>query len=311
MKAIQFQEYGGPEVLTLGEVPAPSPGADEVCVRTIASSLNPFDGKLRAGMFKDSIPLQLPIIPGWEASGLVESVGAHITRFKPGDAVFTYPAFNPGGTYAEFFVAKAAHVAMKPRTISFTEAAAIPMTAQTAWTALIGVGEVAAGQRVLIHGAAGGVGSMAVQLAKWRGAYVIGTGSGESRALAESLGVDEFIDYRTTQFKDVVHGVDLVLETIGGQTQEDSWGVLRAGGILIATAQPPTPERAKAAGVRAQFINTQPNADALEQIGSLADLGKLRPIIGKEFSLAQAAQAHALMHSGKANGKIVLQVGQP
>ena len=183
------------------------------------------------------------------------------------------------------------------------------MTAQTAWTALIAVGEVAPGQRVLIRGAAGGVGSLAVRLAKWRGAHVIGTGSGTGRTLAESLGVDEFIDYRTTAFKDAVHDADLVLDTLGGQTQEDSWGVMRRGGIPIATAQPPSPERAGAAGVRAQLIFTQPSADVLEKIAALVDIGKLRPIIGAELSPAHAAGAHELIQSNRANGKIVLHVG--
>jgi NADPH:quinone reductase-like Zn-dependent oxidoreductase len=311
MKAIRIHRYGGPEVLSLDDVPAPTPGADEVLIRTIASSLNPFDAKFRAGQMKEAMPVPLPVIPGWEASGVVESVGGSATRFKPGDAVFTYPGFSPYGAYAEYFTAKAAYVVLKPRTVSYMEAAALPMTAQTAWTALIGVGRVAPGQRVLIHGAAGGVGSIAVQLAKWRGAHVIGTGSGGSRALAESLGVDEFIDYRAAAFKDIVRDADLVLDTLGGQTQEDSWGVMRAGGILIATSQPPSPERARAAGVRAQFIDTKPDGETLEQIAALVDTGKVRPIIGAELSLAHAARAHELMQSGRAGGKIVLHVGLP
>ncbi len=311
MKAIRMHQYGGPEALLLDDVPMPTPGADEVLIRTIASSLNPFDAKFRSGQMKDVITVPLPVIPGWEASGIVESVGGNVARFKPSDAVFSYPAFTPFGAYAEYFTAKAAHVAIKPRTVSYVEAAGLAMTGQTAWTGVIGAGKVAAGQRALIHGAVGGVGSVAVQLAKWRGAYVIGTGSGSSRVLAESLGVDEFIDYRTTAFKNAVHDVDFVLDTIGGQTQEDSFAVMRPGGILIAVTQEPTPERARAAGVRAQFIDTQPDGGTLEQIAALVDTGKIRAIIGAELSLAHAARGHELLESGHAGGKIVLHVGMP
>jgi len=185
------------------------------------------------------------------------------------------------------------------------------MTAQTAWMAMVTVGAVEAGQRVLIHGATGGVGSLAVQIAKSRGAFVVGTGSTHSRALAQSLGVDRFIDYRTESVKDAVSDIDVVLDTIGGQTQEDSYGVMRPGGILIATALPPSPERAEAAGVRAQFIFTASSGDVLDQISALVDSGKLRPIIGAELSLADAARAHQISQSGRAGGKIVLYVAMP
>ena len=311
MKAIRVHSYGGPEVLKLDEVPVPVPAADEVLIRVIAAAVNPLDCKIRSGQMREMMPLELPYVAGGDGSGIVEAVGAEVTKFQPGNAVFAFLEVGRSGSFAEYFTIKAAHVAHKPRTVSFIEAAALPMISQTAWLAMIKVGEIAEGQRVLIHGASGGVGSMAVQLAKWRGAYVIGTGSGSSRTMAESLGVDEFIDYRTTAFADVVSNVDVVLDTLGGTTQEASWGVLRPGGLLIATAQPPSPERAKAAGVRATFIHTPPSGEVLEQIAALVDTGKLRAPVGAEFSLAEAVRAHELMESGRSSGKIVLYVGKP
>ena len=311
MKAIRIHQNGGPDVLTLEDMPEPVAAADEILIRVVATSINPIDCKIRAGGMTKSHPLALPATLGWDASGVVDSVGANVSRFKPGDAVFTYPAFGTPGTYAEFVAVKEAQVALKPKTISFVEAAALPMTAQAAWMAVITVGQVSAGQRVLIHGASGGLGSIAVQLAKWRGAYVIGTASRDNLEVVRSLGADEVIDYRTTPFQREVRDVDMVLDTIGGQTQEDSWAVLKPGGILVATAIPPSPERAKAAGVRGAFIFTQPSGDVLAQIADVVDSGKVRPIIGGEFALKDACKAHELSESGRARGKIVLYVGQP
>jgi len=311
MKAIRINQYGGPDVLAVEDAPRPVPASDEILIRVIATSINPIDCKIRAGRMTNSHPLALPATLGWDASGIVDSVGANVTRFKPGDAVFTYPAFGRFGTYAEFVAVNESEVALKPKTISFVEAAALPMTAQAAWMAVITVGQVSAGQRVLIHGASGGLGSVAVQLAKWRGAHVIGTASGDNLKLLQTLGADEVIDYRTTPFESVVRDADMVLDTVGGQTQEDSWAVLKPDGILVATAIPPSPDRAKAAGVRGTFIFTQPSGDVLAQIAEVVDSGKVRPIIGGEFALNDAFKAHELSESGRARGKIVLYVGQP
>lgn len=311
MKAIRIHKYGGPEVLTLEDTPPPATAPDEVLIRVVASAINPIDCKIRAGGMTKSHPLVLPATLGWDASGVVASVGVNVTRFQPGDAVFTYPSFGTPGTYAEFVAVKESQVALKPKTISFVEAAALPMTAQAAWMAVITVGQVSAGQRVLIHGASGGLGSIAVQLAKWRGAYVIGTASRDNLEVVRSLGADEVIDYRTTPFQREVRDVDMVLDTIGGQTQEDSWAVLKPGGLLVATAMPPSPERAKAAGARGTFIFTQPSGDVLAQIAEVVDNGKVRPIIGGEFALKEVRTAHELTESGRARGKLVLYVGQP
>jgi NADPH:quinone reductase-like Zn-dependent oxidoreductase len=309
MKAIRIHEFGTPEVLRLEDVSRPAVGPGDVLIRVVAASFNPIDAKIREGSMKQALGRPLPVILGWDAAGVVEEVGASVAVFRPGDAVYTYPEFKRGGTYAEFVAVDQFQVALKPRTVSFAHAAALPMTAQAAWMAIVTTGAVAAGQRVLIHGGAGGLGSIAVQLAKARSAHVIATASAGDRALVESLGADEVIDYRAVRFQDVVREADVVLDTLGGQTQGDSWSVLKPGGVLVATAQPPSPDRARAAGVRAQFIFTLPRGDVLQQIAAPVDTGRLRPIIGMELALADARKAHE--PANRSAGKVVLHVGAP
>ena len=311
MKAIRIHEFGGPEVLRLDDVEMPEYGPSDVLIRVVSASVNPIDCKIRSGPMKGALRRPPPVVIGWDAAGIVESVGAAVTRLKPGDAVYTYPEFSRGGTYAEYVAVDESQVALKPRTISFAAAAALPMTGQAAWTAVIISGGLAAGQTVLIHGGAGGLGAIAVQLAKQRGAHVIATASGDGVELVRSLGADQVIDYRTTRFAEVVKNADLVVDTIGGATQEDSWSVLKPGGMLVATATPPSPERAQAAGVRSSFIFTVPSCAVLEELALLIDSGQLRPLVGREMSLADTAKAHTLLESGQAKGKIVLHVGQP
>lgn len=216
-----------------------------------------------------------------------------------------------GGTYAEYVAVDASQVARKPRTVSFVSAAALPMPGQAAWTALIETGRVERGMRVLIHGGAGALGTTAVQLAKEHGAHVTATASGDGVALVKSLGADEVIDYRTQRFEQIARDMDIVLDTLGGPTQEASWATLRQGGILIATAIPPPPERADAAGVRAVFVFTPPRGAVLAQLAERVDDGRLRIVVGQEFALADAAQAHRLGEAGKARGKMVLHVAAP
>jgi len=311
MKAIRIHEFGGPDVLRWEDVATPTPRPSDVLIRVIAASVNPIDCKIRSGPMKDALRRPLPVILGWDAAGIVESVGAAVTKFGPGDAVYTYPEFARGGAYAEFVAVDESQVALKPRTIPFASAAALPMAAQAAWTAIISTGELAAGQMVLIHGAAGSLGSVAVQLAKHRKAKVVATATGEGIDLVHSLGADQVIDYKAERFADLVENADLVVDTIGGATQEESWSVLKPGGLLVATAIPPSPDRAKAAGVRASFIFTMPNGAVLEQLAALVDSGQLRPILAREMALADAAKAHALVESGQSKGKIVFHVGQP
>jgi NADPH:quinone reductase-like Zn-dependent oxidoreductase len=202
-------------------------------------------------------------------------------------------------------------VAHKPKTISHVEAASLPLAGITAWEALFTAAQLTAGQRVLIHAGSGGVGSLAVQLAKTRGAYVIATTSGRNLAFVKSLGADEVIDYKAQAFEDVAKNVDVVFDTIGGKVQEASWSVLKPGGILVSVVSPPPEERAQACGVRRAFVFIEPNAEILNQLADLVDTGSLRPIVGAEFALEDIAKAHAFSQTGRAVGKIVLYVGKP
>jgi NADPH:quinone reductase-like Zn-dependent oxidoreductase len=309
MKAIRLHEFGSPDTLRYEDIDPPSIGCSDVLIRVVAASVNPIDCKIRSGAMKGALRRPPPVVVGWDAAGVVESVGEAVTRFQPGDAVYTYPEFARGGTYAEFVAVEEAQVAIKPRTIPFSSADSLPMAGQAAWTAINKTGELAAGQTVLIHGAAGSLGAIAVQLARNLGARVIATASGESLDLVRSLGAEEILDYRTPGFLHGVRGVDLVVDTIGGATQEASWGVLKPGGLLVATAVPPPPGRADAEGVRAAFLFTEPSGSTLEQIARLVDAGKLRPMIAHEMALSEAARAHALVESRQSKGKIVLHFG--
>lgn len=311
MKAVRIHAYGNADMLHYEEAPFPDVAPDDVLVRVVAASVNPVDWKIREGYLKQMIPYQFPLTLGWDVSGVVEAVGQKVSRFQVGDAVFSRPDIRRNGTYAEYVAIHEDEVAHKPRTISHVEAATIPLAGIAAWEAMITTAGVTAGQRVLIHAASGGVGSIAVQLAKSRGAHVITTTSEKNRALVKSLGADEVIDYRTQKFEEAVRDVDVVLDTIGGQVQDASWSVLSPGGILVSIISTPPQEKAKSLGVRSAFLFIQPSASILVQLAALIENGKLRPVIGAEFALSDIAKAHALSQSGHAAGKIALYVGQP
>ena len=311
MKAVRIHEYGNREVLVFEDAPMPSITSNEVLVRVIAASVNPVDWKIREGYLKEMISYQLPLTLGWDVSGVVTEVGTNVTRFRVGDAVYSRPDIKRNGTYAEYVVIQESEVALKPLTISHNEAASLPLAGITAWEVLITSAQLTAGQRVLIHAGSGGVGSLAIQLAKSRGAYVIATTSGKNQALVESLGADEVIDYQTQNFTEILRDIDVVFDTLGGDIQESSWSVLKQGGILVSIVSPPSEEKAKELGVRSAFVFIEPNAYILEQLAKLVEQGELRPIIGAEFALQDIVKAHALSESGRTVGKIVLYVGQP
>ena len=311
MKAIRVHAYGGPELMQLDDAPVPACGAADLLVRVVAAGVNPIDWKMRSGAMAAHMPKSFPMTLGSDAAGVVTALGGGVSGFELGDEVCFYAEFARGGTYAEYVAVDASQVAKKPRTASFVTAAALPMAGQAAWTALIETAKVERGMRVLIHGGAGALGTTAVQLAKEHGAHVTATASGDGLALVKSLGADELIDYRTQRFEQIARDMDIVLDTLGGPTQEASWATLRQGGILVATAMPPPPERAAAAGVRAAFVFTPPRGAVLAQLAERVDDGRLRIVIGQEFALADAAQAHRLGEAGKARGKMVLHVGAP
>src|SRR2546429_1503822 len=310
MKAVRVHNYGGPEVLQFEDAPRPTPGSGELLIRVHAASVNPIDWKVRAGYMKDYIPLPLPFIPGWDVSGLVEALGHGVTKFKKGDEGYARPDVTAHGygAYAEYVVVKETETALKPKSIDHVHAAAIPVGAVTAWRALFDTAGLKKDQKVLIHGAAGGVGSFAVQLAKWKGAHVIGTASGANQVFLRELGVDEPIDYEKTRFEDVVHDVDVVLDTLGGETQNRSWKVLKKGGILVSIVAPPSADEAAKHSVRSAFFSAQPSSAQLAEIAKLVDAGKLKSVVETVLPLSDARRAHELNETGHARGKTVLKV---
>ena len=311
MKAVRIHQYGNSEVLKYEDAPMPEITSTYVLVRVVAASVNPVDWKIREGYLKEMITYPMPLTLGWDVSGVIEAVGADVTRFKVGDAVFSRPDIKRNGTYAEYVAIRADEVALKPKTISHVEAASLPLAGITAWEVLITAGQLKAKQRVLIHAGSGGVGSLAIQLAKSRGAYVIATTSGRNSDFVKSLGADEVIDYKTQKFQAVVKDVDLVFDTLGGEVQEASWSVLKPGGILVSIVSPPPEERAKALGMRSAFVFIEPSAAILAELAALVDAGSVRPIVGAEFALADIAKAHTFSQTGRTVGKIVLYVGKP
>ncbi|WP_313706572.1 NADP-dependent oxidoreductase [Massilia sp.] len=311
MKAVRIHRYGGREVLSIDNIPLPDIAPDDVLVRVVAASINPVDWKVREGYLAQMIPHALPLTLGWDVSGVVETVGTRVTQWQTGDAVFARPDIARNGTYAEYVAVRASECARKPRTISHVEAASLPLAGITAWEAMMDTARVQAGQRVLVQAGSGGVGSLAVQLVKAAGATVIATASGRNRALVESLGVDQFVDYTTTKVAEAVEPVDAVFDTIGGEVQEAAWSILKPGGIQVSIISPPSEEKATVLGVRAGFVFIGPNAPVLERLATMVDGGRLRPIVGAEFALEDIAAAHALSESGRAVGKIVLYVGKP
>jgi NADPH:quinone reductase-like Zn-dependent oxidoreductase len=308
MLAVRMHSYGGPEVLIYEEVPKPEPGAGEILIKVHAAGVNPVDWKVREGYFKKMVNYKLPLIPGWDFSGAVVSLGPDAERFEEGDEVFGKADSSRDGAYAEYLVMKESEVAFKPKSIDHIEAAAIPIGALTAWQALFDTARLTEGQSVLVHAAAGGVGHFAVQLAKWKGATIIGTASQRNLDFLRQLGVDKAIDYHKRQFEDVVRDVDVVLDTIGGDIQKRSWKVLKKGGILISIVRPPSQQEADANGVYQAFIRAQSNAAQLAEIAELVDSGEMSPIVETVLPLSEARHAQELSQAGHIRGKIVLKI---
>ncbi len=311
MKAVRIHKYGNADELIYEDAPMPIVKANDVLIKVVAASVNPVDWKIREGYLKEMVSYSMPVTLGWDVSGIVESVGKNVSKFKVGDQVFSRPDIKRNGSYAEYIAVNADEVAFKPKTIAHVEAASLPLAGITAWEALFTTAQLSANQKVLIHAGSGGVGSLAIQLAKSRGAYVLATTSAKNLALVESLGADEVIDYKNQRFEEIVKDVDVVFDTIGGEVQEFSWSVLKPDGILVSIVSPPSEKLAAKHKVHSAFVFIEPNAEILMQIAELVDDGKVRPIVGAEYALADIAKAHALSESGRSVGKIVLYVGQP
>ncbi|MEU4624926.1 NADP-dependent oxidoreductase [Actinoplanes sp. NPDC023801] len=310
MRAITQDRLGGPEVLTEATLDRPEPGPTEILVRVHAAGLNPVDVKSRAhGGFLG----QPPFVLGWDVSGVVEEVGVGVTLFTPGDEVFGMPWFpRPAGAYADYVTAPARHFAAKPADLDHVHAAGLPLAGLTAWQALVDRARVQPGQRVLIHAAGGGVGHLAVQIAKARGAYVIGTARAAKHHLLRELGADEVIDYTAVDFAGAVEPVDVVIDPIGGADGPRCLSVLRPGGVLVSLNSPAEQqlaERAAVLGVRAGFLLVEPDRAGLLALAELVTAGRLRVLIEAAMPLAEAAKAHELSETGRVTGKIVLTTG--
>jgi NADPH:quinone reductase-like Zn-dependent oxidoreductase len=311
MRAIVQHSFGGPEVLELGETPRPEPLPTEVRVRVEAAGVNPVDWKTRAGKGA-AAQWGLPLTVGWDVAGVVDAVGPGVTRFAVGDPVFGMPWFpRLAGAYAEFVTAPSRQFARRPDALGVVEAGGLSLAGLTAWQCLVDIADVQPGQRVLVHAAAGGVGHLAVQIAKARGAHVIATASAAKHGLLAELGVDEAVDYRSQKFEEVVERVDVVYDLIGADVAVASLDVLQPDGIMItlpSAAAAPAVEAAGDRGLTAVGMLVEPDGDGLEDLAGLVEAGALRVLVDATFPLARAADAHRLGEQGRTTGKIVLEV---
>lgn len=306
MRAIRFHQYGPPEVLVVDEVPVPEPAAGQVLVRVLAAGVNPIDWKFRSGMLREAAPLALPHTPGADLAGTVERLGEGVTELSVGQAVYG----RGDATYAEYALAGAGTLAPMPASLSFVQAAGVPVGASTAWATLFDAARVEPGQRILVHGAAGGVGAYVVQLARWRDVHVIGTASAANADLVRSLGAESVIDRSASRFEVLVGSLDAVIDTVGGEDlRRRSLGTIRTGGVFVTIAGPAGETEARERGISAISVDAPFSRQRLELIASLIDSGTVRPQIGPVFPLAEAARAHALSETRHGSGRIVLEVG--
>ena len=319
MKAISIEEFGGPEVMQLREVDRPCPAADEILVKVYASGVNPADYTARKGGNEFMRPLlSLPLTLGWDAAGTVEEVGADVTDFTVGQAVYGMPNFPGNGSYAEYAVGKASQFAPKPESISFNAAAAVPLVTYTAWTGLLEDGELTSGQRILIHGASGGVGSAAVQLAKWKGAYVIGTASAHNQDYLKEIGADETIDYNNQRFEEEVKDIDVVFDAspaFDDSVLLRSVKVLKPGGRIVSTNPGMTVSDEFQAALDAKSATIhktygKANGKWLAELVPLINDGRFRVTVSKVYPLAEVQAAHRESEAGHVRGKLVLEIGK-
>lgn len=332
MKAFLIDRYGSGSVVRSGEVPEPELGSDDVLVDIHAASINPLDLKIRSGALKFVLPYRLPLILGNDLAGVVVRAGARVQGFKPGDQVYARPAQERIGAFAEYIAIREDALALKPETLSMEEAAAIPLVGLTAWQALIETANLQKGQKVLIHAGSGGVGSFAIQLAKFLGAHVATTTSAANRDWVKRLGADVVIDYKKTDFSTVLRDYDVVLDTQGGATLMKSVRVLKRGGKLISISGPPDPDFAEASGVpwfvrvamsmlsyrirrlakrhhvSYSFLFMSANGLQLRRIAGLIDSGVIRPVVDKVFPFAATAEALDYVETGRAKGKVVIKM---
>jgi NADPH:quinone reductase-like Zn-dependent oxidoreductase len=307
MKAVVIHEYGGPEVLKYEDIPRPEPKGDQLLIRVMAAGVNPVDGMIRSGMFTNE-KRAFPIILGGDIAGVIEKVGSKITKFKAGDPVFAYISLDDSGGYAQYALVTEREAAPKPKSLTYVEAAAVPIVAMTAWQALVDTAKLRAGQTVLIHGGSGGVGSFAIQIAKAHGAKVIATASTANQDFLKQLGADVAIDYTNQKFEDIAKDVDVVLDSIGGDTLARSYGVVKKGGIIVSLVARPKESELEKHGIRGTPLNVEANSEELAEIGKLIDDKKIKVIVSQTFPLSEAMKAQQQVATGHTRGKIVLKI---
>ena len=305
INAIQVHDYGDTDQLRSEQIPQPEPQEGEVLVRLHAAGVNPVDWKIRTGWMKDFRPMTFPYVPGADLAGVVAQVGSGVTAWRPGQEVF---GRGSQGTYAEYALAPARALALKPPSLSFEEAATIPVGATTAWQGLFDHGNLQPGQRVLILGGAGGVGVFAVQFARWKGARVIATTSTRNVDFVSSLGAEMVIDYTRTRVEDEVHDVDLVLDTVGSAALAGIFPTLKRGGTLVSIAGRPDEAQAREAGVRLANFSAQVTSELLTTFAQMIEAGQIKAVVGATFPLGEAGKAQELSQSGHGRGRIVLRI---
>ncbi len=306
MKSVRIHGFGGPEVLKYEDAPMPEPGVDDILVRIHSAAVNPVDWKIRNGSSK-AFPVDFPLILGWDLAGTVVEAGKMARGFKPGDKIFARPDTLRNGAYAEYIAMRSCEAALAPASIPPEQAAGVPLAAQTAWVGLFEVGRLKPGQKVLIHGGSGGVGIFAVQLAAVAGARVVATTSGKNIELVRSLGASQVINYQEEDFTRMAKDFDLVMDTVGGETQKKSWDLIEKGGSLVSTVGVDSAE-AQRRGIRGSSFMLQSHGARLAEIGKFIDEGKVLVVIEKEFPLTEARQAQELSARGHARGKIIIRI---
>jgi NADPH:quinone reductase-like Zn-dependent oxidoreductase len=311
MKAVAIGKYGSHEELKLIQLPIPELGARDVLIEVHAAAVNPVDIAIRNGWLQGRFNYDFPFVPGWDVSGIIKAIGTDVTRFSIGDEVYGYPDLARDGTYAEFVAADEQLVDLKPKHLSFEEAASLPLVGTCAFRAIVYAGEIQEGQRVLILGGSGGVGTIAVQLAKSLGAYVVASTSTKNVDFVKNLGCDEVIDYTSSHLADFGGDFDFVLDTVGGHHFEQSFNLVKKGGKIISVTTGITEEdkkRAEEMGISAHFLISEPSGEIISEISRLAEQGKIRPVINCVFRLDEVQTAHLLSESRRTRGKIVLKV---
>jgi len=309
MKAVVMHGYGGPEVLKLEQVARPEPKDDEILIRVMAASVNPVDVAIRKGYLAELVG-KLPFVPGMDVAGVVEKCGSKVTNFKKGDPIFAFFTLKDEGGYAEFVLAKQNEIAAKPKTVDYPQAAAVGAAGATAWEALVDTAKLGPGQTVLIHGGAGGVGHLAIQIAKARGAKVFATGSTANQDFLKQTGADVAIDYTKTKFEEVAKDVDVVLDMVGEDTLERSYAVVKKGGIIVSIVDEPKQAALDARGIRGVALRCEPKAEVMQELSRLMETQKLKPIVSQTFPLTEVTKAQDQIATRHTRGKIALVVAR-